>query len=240
MKNRISFVELAFRLREDELKLLNEALPKEIEIAKAYDRMIPERGIRVPGKRADGLRALNDSLNADFKTSVSELNERFRRAGTQLNYHNGFIQVATDPLVQSQIEKAFWETVADPMWKNVDIDMKEALDRRDANDRDPAFYAARALESAIKIISDQKGWTHGGEKGAHSYIDNLGSKSNGEFINSWERDSLKRFFTDLRNPLGHGPGSDDMLILTPEQTNWAIETCMSWTKSLVQRMKPHQ
>jgi hypothetical protein len=126
--------------------------------------------------------------------------------------------------------------VADPLWKNVYLDMKGALDRRDANDKDPAFYAARALESAIKIISDQEGWTHGSEKGAHNYIDNLGSAKNGAFIKGWEREALKRFFTEIRNPFGHGAGSDEMPELTPEQTNWAIEACMSWIKSLVQRM----
>ena len=141
--------------------------------------------------------------------------------------------------MEAQIERAFWEVVAAPLWKNVDIDMKEALDRRDANDRDPAFYTARALESAIKIISDQQGWTHGGEKGAHHYIDNLGSKKNGAFIKDWERDALKSFFTAIRNPFGHGPGSAEMPQLTLEQTNWAIETCMSWIKNLVQRMSRH-
>jgi hypothetical protein len=192
--------------------------------------------MRLPGSRADGLRVFNESLNGSFRASVDEINERFQRAGPQLNYHNGFIQVATDKLVEDQIERAFWEVVADPVWKNVDIDMKEALDRRDRNDRDPAFYAARALESTIKIISDQKGWTHGGEKGAHSYIDNLGSKKNGSFIQDWEREALKSFFTAVRNPFGHGPGSAEMPQLTLEQTNWAIETCMSWIKGLVQRM----
>lgn len=236
MKERISFVELAFRLCEDELAVLNLELPKKIEAAKLQDHMAPARGLRLPGSRADGLKAFNDSLNTSFKASVDELNERFRRAGTRLNYHNGFIQVATDQLVEEQIERAFWAVVADPLWKNVDIDMKEALDRRDANDRDPAFYAARALESAIKIVSDQKGWTHGGEKGAHSYIDNLGSKKNGAFIKDWEREALKSFFSAVRNPFGHGPGNAEMPELTVEQTSWAIETCMSWIKGLVQRM----
>lgn len=236
MKERISFVELAFRLREEELTVLNSELPKKIEAAKLKDHLVQAVGMRIPGSRVDGIKTINDVLNANFKASVDELNERFRQAGKQLNYHNGFIQVATDPLVEEQIECAFWEVVADPLWKNVDIDMKEALDRRDANDRDPAFYAARALESAIKIISDQKGWTHGGEKGAHNYIENLSSKSNGEFIKDWERDALKSFFTAIRNPFGHGPGSAEMPQLTLEQTNWAIETCMTWIKSLVQRM----
>jgi len=236
MKERISFIELVFRLREEELIALNLNLQKSFELANLEDHAIRPREFGVPGNRADGIMKYKESLNLSFKASVDELNERFNRAGAQLNYHNGFIQVATDPLVEKQVERPFWEVVADPIWKNVDIDMKEALDRRDANDRDPAFYAARALESAIKIISDQKGWTHGGEKGAHNYIDNLSSKNSGGFIKDWERDALKSFFTSIRNPFGHGPGSTEMPQLTLEQTNWAIETCMSWIKSLVLRM----
>lgn len=236
MKERISFIEVAFRLREEEIAALNLGLPIRIEEAKYLETFHEQGRMGLPGNRADGVKAVNDFLNASFMESVNELNERFRRAGTQLNYHNGFIQVATDRLVEEQIEHSFWEVVDDPVWKNVDIDMKDALDRRDANDRDPVFYAARALESAIKIISDQKGWTHGGEKGAHSYIDNLVSKNNGAFIKDWEQKALKSFFTDIRNPFGHGPGSAEMPQLTLEQTNFAIETCMSWIKSLVQRM----
>ena len=159
-----------------------------------------------------------------------------RRAGYKLNYHNGFIQISEDELVEQQIAKEFWTLTRDSMWKNVDIDMKESIDLRDSNGRDPAFYAARALESTIKIISDQKGWTHGGEKGAHNYIENLGSKKNGAFIIDWERDALKSFFTAVRNPFGHGAGSDEMPELSPQQTDWAIETCMSWIKMLIRRL----
>lgn len=236
MKERISFIELAFRLREEELAAINLELPKKIKEAELDDLRVRPSGFRIPGSCVTSVKAFNEQLNHSLRTSIGELNERFSRAGTQLNYHNGFIQVATDRLVEEQIEKAFWEVVADPIWKNIDIDMKEALDRRDANDRDPVFYAARALESAIKIISDQKGWTHGGEKGAHSYIDNLGSKKNGAFIQAWEKKALKDFFTEVRNPFGHGPGSAEMPQLTTNQTNWAIESCMSWIKSLVKRM----
>jgi len=114
--------------------------------------------------------------------------------------------------------------------------MKEAVDKRDTNDRDPAWWAARALESTIKIISDKKGWTHGREKGAYSYIENLRSKKNGGFINEWEEKALKDFFTSVRAPFGHGPGSAEMPELNPTQTDWAIETCMSWAKVLIKRM----
>lgn len=55
----------------------------------------------------------------------------------------------------------------------MDHDIKEAIDLRDTHGRDPAFYAARALESTIKIISDEKGLSTAKERGAHNYIDNL-------------------------------------------------------------------
>jgi len=239
MKERISFIELAFRDRDEEIAAINLELPKKISDAKLQDKIVTFSGMRIPGSRAEGIKSFNEAINLNFKSSVDELNERFRRASTQLNYHNGFIQVANDSLVEEQIERAYWDVVADPLWKNVDVDMKEAIDRRDRNDRDPAFYAARALESTIKIISDHMRWTHGGEKGAHHYIENLGSKKNGAFIEDWERESLKSFFSSVRNPLSHGPGGEEMPKLTLHQTNWAIETCMSWIKSLVQRMPQH-
>jgi hypothetical protein len=143
--------------------------------------------------------------------------------------------MSTDDLVQKQVETPFWQLLSDPLWANVDTDMKEALDRRDADGRDPAFYAARALESTIKIVSDRKGWTHGGEKGAHNYIDNLASKKNA-FITPWEGTSLKEFFTHVRNPFGHGAGSAEMPSLSRQQTEWAIEFSMSWIKNLIRRL----
>jgi hypothetical protein len=172
MKERMSFIELAFRERAEELE--GAAARR---LAEARERLVrrPAGGIRVPGDPVRGMQALIDRENQEFRNAVDELNARMRQAGYQLHYHNGFIQRSLDPIVQDQIEEPFWDLMSDAMWKNVDVDMKEALDRRDNGDRDPAFYAARALESTIKIISDTKGWTQGREKGAHNYIDNLAS-----------------------------------------------------------------
>ena len=117
----------------------------------------------------------------------------------ELSY--GFIQVSSDSLVGEQVEIPFWALVADAKWKNVDTDMKEALHRRDTDARDPAFYAARALESVLKILSDEKKRTHGKERGAHSFIDNLSSRKS-RFIDGWEADALKGFFSEVRNLSG--------------------------------------
>jgi hypothetical protein len=236
MKERLSFVELAFREREIAVADENAKFPRELALAELRDKTTTSGRPVLPGKRADSVRHMNDVMNANFFTSVLELNERFVQAQCKLHYHNGFIQRTTDARIEQQIDKGFWPLLADPMWKNVDTDIKDAIDRRDTDDRDPAFYAARALESTIKIISDKRGWTHGGEKGAHNYIDNLASKAN-HFIDDWEATILKSFFTHVRNPFGHGPGSKEMPSFNDQQTSCAIEMAMSWIKSLVQRLQ---
>jgi hypothetical protein len=234
IKDRLSLVELAFRTRDEQLATINQNLP--IAINQAVMRSSRKTGgIRVPGDSADAVRAFNTKINETFRQHVDELNTRFRQAGCELHYHNGFIQRSGDTLVLSAIEQPFWDVVAASKWKNVDTDMKEAVDRRDEGTRDPAFYAARAMESTIKIISDEKGWTHGKERGAHNYIENLASKKAG-FIEQWEADSLKSFFTNVRNPMGHGAGSSEMTSLSIHQSSWAIEFCMSWIKNLIRRM----
>ena len=94
IKERLSLVELAFRLREEELQKLTDELPAKLARARVLDKQLKQlkQGLRLPGNQADGLKAFNESLNASFRSSVVELNERFRRAGVSLNYHNGFIR----------------------------------------------------------------------------------------------------------------------------------------------------
>lgn len=234
IKERLSLVEIAFRDRENELadrrQRLDNPTSADILIASltAHGGKVQNEGLTV--------KILLEADEAMFRQSVEELNERLRRAGYKLHYHNGFIQISDDERVEKEIETPFWTLVADPKWRNVDTDMKEAIDRRDARGRDPSLYAAKALESTIKIISREKGWTHGGEKGAHNYIENLAAKGSGRFIERWEAESMKHFFTHIRNPLGHGPGGEPMPKLNLQQTNWAIQFCMSWAKSLIERL----
>lgn len=235
LKERISFVELALRLRGEEVALINSQLAGVLTQA-AFRDLTQRSGFNGPRRAVDDAKALNATINSAYKDQVTELNERLRRAGAPLTYHNGFIQFAMDQQIENQIAKPFWDLVADPMWKNVDIDMKEALDRRDSNDKDPAFFAAKALESAIKIVSDMKRWTRGTENGVAQYTDNLISKTNGSYLTAWEGDLLKDYFRKVRNSVGHGPGSEQMPGLTLPQTDWAIETAMSWVRSLIRRM----
>jgi hypothetical protein len=236
VKERLSFVELGLRLRGEDVVYENRRLEAALTDATFRDQF-PRTGMRVPGSAADGVRAQIRSLNATFEAQVEELNERFRRARAPVTYHNGYLQLSVDQQVEQQIAKPFWDLVSGPLWTNVDIDMKEAIDRRDSNAKDPAIFAAKALESAIKIVSDTKGWTRGTETGAAHYVDNLVSKTNGGYLAVWEGDMLKDYFRKVRNSLGHGPGSEPMPELTLPQTDWAIETAMSWVRTLVRRMQ---
>lgn len=235
IKERISLIELALRFKGDEVAKANSALNKEIQAAELQEKRLHNLG--VVRNSVAVVKSNNVSINAQYEQLVSELNERFRRSKAPLTYHNGFIQLSSDSQIEDVIRKPFWDLIADLQWENIDIDMKEAIDRRDSNGKDAALFAAKALESAIKIVSDKKGWTTGSEKGASNYIDNLASKRNGNYLEVWEGELLKEYFKKVRNSLGHGPGSEPMPNLTLEQTDWAIETSMSWIRSIIRRHK---
>jgi hypothetical protein len=236
VKDRLSLVEIAFRMRGHQVAFANAELPKAIAKADLEDGRRPPAGsIRLPGRRADGVRAVNAQINAAFDELVRDLNERLRLAQYKLTYHNGFIQLFEDETVNATVAAPFWQLVGTAPWDNVDLQMKEAIDRRDNGDRMAAFHAVCALESCIKIISDLKGWTTNNQNGAASYVSNLVSQKNGRFIEVWEGDMLTKMFSDVRNPFAHGPGQSPMPTLSPEQTNWTIETAMTWIKSLVRR-----
>jgi hypothetical protein len=176
-----------------------------------------------------------DAISA-LRNAVIELNYRAREARIPFDFHNGLFQLTSDDATQSYVHKPFWQLVGDAKWHNIDMDIKEAIDRHDQKGRDVALYALKALESTIKIISDENGWSRGNERGAANYIDNLLSGRNGRFIEVWESNQLKALFSELRNPHGHGPGSAPQPNLSPEQEQWVIEISMIWIKSLVRRM----
>lgn len=238
MKEALSLIELVMRERQNEIDEMNRTLERRVndQVSKALQWASRIGGTASRDYEAE-MRAMNAGLNAEFNNSANELNVRFQQAGAPLRYHNGFIQVAKDERIEMHIAKPLWDAIADPKWANVATDMSEALDRRDSGAGDAAWYACKALESAIKIISDEKGWTTGKEKGAHNYIDNLVKERSGaRFIETFEMEILKLYFSSIRNPLGHGPGPQPMPKFTPEQTDWAIEFAMSWVRTLVRRL----
>jgi AbiJ N-terminal domain 4 len=220
MKYRISFIELAFQERANQLALQKASL--NLCLGKSW---------------YDKEKSANDAGEVEFVAQVLELNERFRQAKIPLSYHNNLIQMSEDALIDQEVERPFWSLVSDPKWAVVDQQMKESLDERDRGDRNAVSNALNALESTIKTISNDKGWTTGNERGAANYIDNLVKERTGtRFIQVWEKDVLVTLFSDIRNHFGHGPASGQPLpSLLPQQTAWAIDSCMIWIKSLIRR-----
>lgn len=61
------------------------------------------------------------------------------------------------------------------------------------------------------------------------------SRKNGRYIYPWEAEILKDYFRKNRNTLGPGPGSNTMPVLSTEQTDWVIESSISWVRTLIRR-----
>jgi hypothetical protein len=218
IRTRLSFVEIAFRQ-------FASTADKE-QLSRQHKGFLASLG----PPQSDGVSP------DDIHMAIAELNGRFREAELPLDYHNGFIQFSSDDVTRDQLETPFWQVLSDSKWTAVDRDIKEAIDRRDTGQRDAAFYAMKALESAVKIVCDDKGWSSGKEKGAASLIDHLVSSKHGRFIDPWEADALKAMFRDIRNPHSHGAGTSAAPAFSDPQVRLVIEICMAWIKTLVTRM----
>jgi hypothetical protein len=113
MKERISSIEIAFRQRANELADARALVQQRRELAKRqnsphYRPSAADVALYFSDGNED-----DDTNWRNFQDSVNELNERMRLAGYNLNYHNGLIQISTDPLIQKHIEAPFWLLVSD-------------------------------------------------------------------------------------------------------------------------------
>lgn len=234
IKARLSLIELLFRDAENYVRAQRERA--ELRASSLVGKDLYRKVMGIPLLDQPTRDKLFEEKKEVLSSATSELNIRFRASNIGLHYHNGLIQLTDDNISQDHIVAPFWSVTGDQKWRNVDEDMRRAVDLADTGGHDPALYAAMALESTIKIISDEKGWTRANQSGAAAYIDNLVSQNNGRFIDVWEAEALKAFFSKIRNPHGHGPGSAPQPSLTDHQTRWAIEACMSWIKSLIRRL----
>ncbi|QQQ44130.1 hypothetical protein JJL50_08945 [Stenotrophomonas maltophilia] len=217
IKARLSLVELMFRL--------------------FFERVSYMENAQLPVGSFSHQSFLRDK--SKLEEASTELNARLARAGAPLNYHNGFIQISRDTVVAAHVERPFWSLVDHPRWANVDMEMKEAIDRRDSGQSDAAFYAGKALESAIKVIGHERGWTTGKEKGGADHASNLWRAGGERMLEEWQVISLKYIFSRLRNPFGHGAGVDPPLALSPMEIDWAISMSMSWISLLVRTHEQH-
>ncbi len=234
---RISLIELILKEFERQKAQYDADYPGKLSLAELEDQVAQQnRVLFLHDQKAPALRVDKIWLDGRLHHVSEELDSRFAIAGFKLSFHNGLIQEVDDALVAKVVAKPFWNLVADQKWINVDTHIKQALDERDKSVADAHYPALQALESVIKILSDEKGWSTGNERGAAGYIQNLVKERSGvRFIATWEADMLINLFSKVRNPHGHGPGSRPLDRLTIQQTEWAIDTAMVWIKSLVGR-----
>jgi hypothetical protein len=124
IKERLSLVELGFRNRGVEVASHNDKLPQRIMEALRFEAGRAPH-IAVPANQvAAQVKQVNAAMNTGLELAVVELNTRLQQAGCDLHYHNGFIQVASDPKVVQEVEAPFWQLVANPKWANVDLHIK--------------------------------------------------------------------------------------------------------------------
>lgn len=173
------------------------------------------------------------TFQAHWQLVEDRLNGFLKTSALRLTYRNLNFVPVDDERLMDEVAVPFWRVVEGRAWVNVRRDMEDAFRQRDTGGPNAALLAARALESAIKIISTERGWTRGNERGAAAYIDNLAS--GGRYIDQWEANVIKRFFAEVRNPEAHGAGSGPQPKLSDLQTAWALEFCMISIKSLIRR-----
>ena len=227
IKNRLSLIELGLR--------------QYLKTTVAYEGLqgaMTETVLSSLSRRSTALdRVVGTQMRQKIDSASDEINQRFRQAGAPLTFNNGNFQIVRDELTAQEVAQPFWQLLSDAAWSNVDVEMREAMDRRDSGINDAAFHAAKALESAIKVICHERQAVTGRENGASNYIDNLVSEARGSWLERWRGDALREIFRQVRNPLGHGAGADRPRVLTPHETDWAIGSCMVWIRFLIERHK---
>lgn len=222
---------------QNEIEFLEKKIPEYREEASRINGLSKEEGVKYCNNDEEYLKRSEIQLEdkrAKLNLVNKEINYRLKEYKKSLSYHNGFFQKATNVILEINIESPFWGLVSKSCYKNVEEDMLEAIDLYDSNGRDPAFYAAKALESMLKIICEKKGFEIGNDKNSNKYIEALNSKKNGVLISNEEKEVLTKEFK-IRHTHGHGPGSDDMPNLNNTQKLRYIHSMMAWVYSLSER-----
>lgn len=235
---KLSFLEILFRDAEQhlrsELESVEDTLPDYQYQALCFEMMHGPKVYNSHRIKAEDILPKQKMKKEALSNIQTEIAERLKLHKIPLAYHNGYFQQSFDPVIEEKISEPVWKLIAAPKFKNVEIDLLEALDRYNNLDRDPAFYAAKALESMIKIICADKGLTKGREKGAGDFLSYLNSKDHGPIITNDERNELTSMFR-VRNSEGHGPGGEKMPSLTSEQAHRYIHAAMIWIYTLAHR-----
>jgi HEPN domain-containing protein len=99
--------------------------------------------------------------------AVSELNERFRRAGFGYRYEQGQVIRIDSEHTHQELTRPALLILADPKFEGANEEFRAAHDHFKAGEyKDCAVDALNAVESTMKVICDQKKWQY--PKGARA------------------------------------------------------------------------
>ena len=93
--------------------------------------------------------------------AISELNERFKRAGVGYRYENGFIMRIDSEFIHSEIVKPMLLYLRKSGFEGPRDEMMKAYSHyRSGDNRSAITEANNAFESVLKVICDHRGWTY--------------------------------------------------------------------------------
>jgi AbiJ N-terminal domain 4 len=145
--------------------------------------------------------------------AVTELNERFRRAGVGYRFEQGKIVRLDNEVLHQTATVPALKLLSDPRFSGADEEFRAAHDHLKAGEfKDCTVDALNALESTMKAICDAKGWEY--DKGARASDLIKILKTNGLFPDFADLSfdqliaTLKSGLPVVRNETGgHGQGT---------------------------------
>lgn len=174
--------------------------------------------------------------------AVSELNERFRRAGFGYRYESGKIFRISDELTHQEITSPALQLLTDRRFKGADQEFRAAHDHYKAGEyKDCAVDALNALESTLKVICDEKGWAYA--KGARA-TDLLKILRREQLFPEFADQSFEQLIATLKSGLpavrnetgGHGQGAKPVAV--PEYVaSYALNLAASKIRFLIEAFK---
>ena len=237
-KQKISLLEIIFRKSEDhlmkEIRYIEDNIPIYKEKSQQLKALSRDKKVNYYNIDEEKLKKAEKQLSCKKKALDAirqEINYRLKKHKVPLTYHNGFFHKDTAPLIEDRLIAPLWQLLSDVKYKNVETELLDAFNLYEKRGRDPALYAAKALESMIKITCKEQQISKGTETTANHYVITL---YNHRIIIDHEKEELTSMFR-IRNSHAHGSGDEIIPQLTMEQELRFLHSCMIWIYTLSKR-----
>lgn len=140
------------RMSKEETEIF---LRERLSFVEVFFRVIEDR-VRDDLSRHPCSNIYQDNAKA-LENWISELNNRLRKGSIPFQYRDGFLLLSSDKLISEKVEEPFWDIIADPKWNQTMQHMMEAVDQQISNPSAAANEAQLALESVLNEIFGKEG-----------------------------------------------------------------------------------